>query len=523
MAVGRHCCCALTCRWLKSSDSSSSSSSGSSSSSRLSVVSATERGAADCGVHTPEAAGSMHSGGKQQEAAAACECFFAVTHNESSKRFAPLYVHSIDQLFPCLQAALLPAAKDSSNSNSYSSSKSNSESNSSSSSSRMENTEQQQATHWHPYLLAGCLGALELCVGGPPSSAGSLTAASWPSFVQQAKETLSRASLICSVSGDLPLGAGLSSSSALVVAVVTAVTSGLGFAASPKDIAELSARAERYVGVQGGGMDQACICLSLPGFASLTSFNPLAVEHLKLPDNCIMALGYCGSDSRKILESDKKYNLRVLECLLAAILLMRQAFLLLMLVSSSLGHLSSPIFSFFCLQAALRAVESLLHEEPYGKEEFSKMEIHKEIDRLLSELPALGGAWAKNSTFYLKQRARHVFGEALRVCRFSEVCKSNLSAEEKLREIGGIAEASHASCKDDFACSSKQLDAFVSLAKLHGAAGARLTGAVCRCNEEEMKEKKKLKRRKEKEENLKKEAKEKRDSCCQCATGFNIE
>ena len=72
----------------------------------------------------------------------------------------------------------------------------------------------------------------------------------------------------------------------------------------------------------GGGMDQACICMARSGFASLTSFNPLRVEYLKLPDSCTLALGYCGADAMKIVDSDKKYNLRVLECTLAALLLM---------------------------------------------------------------------------------------------------------------------------------------------------------------------------------------------------------
>ena len=72
----------------------------------------------------------------------------------------------------------------------------------------------------------------------------------------------------------------------------------------------------------GGGMDHASICMSRSGFASLISFNPLRVQHLKLPEACMLALGYCGTDSRKIEDSDMKYNLRVLECKLAALLLM---------------------------------------------------------------------------------------------------------------------------------------------------------------------------------------------------------
>jgi galactokinase len=43
--------------------------------------------------------------------------------------------------------------------------------------------------------------------------------------------------------------------------------------------------------------------------------------------------------------------------------------------------------------------------------------------------------------------------------------------------LGELMSASHASCRDDYECSSEGLDALTSLAMASGAYGSRLTGA----------------------------------------------
>ena len=69
-------------------------------------------------------------------------------------------------------------------------------------------------------------------------------------------------------------------------------------------------------------------------------------------------------------------------------------------------------------------------------------------------------------------RARHIVTENARV----------LEAAEALRvgdfpELGRLMYASHASMRDDFEISTRELDTFVELAEAAGATGARLTGA----------------------------------------------
>jgi N-acetylgalactosamine kinase len=80
--------------------------------------------------------------------------------------------------------------------------------------------------------------------------------------------------------------------------------------------------------------------------------------------------------------------------------------------------------------------------------------------------------------FKLRARATHVYREAQRVYLFKEVCDSStLTNEEKIRQLGELMDDSHASCRDLYECSCKELDQLVQLSKKAGARGSRLTGA----------------------------------------------
>lgn len=85
------------------------------------------------------------------------------------------------------------------------------------------------------------------------------------------------------------------------------------------------------------------------------------------------------------------------------------------------------------------------------------------------------------SRFALHKRAKHVFSEALRVLQFRAACLSSSSssaATEKILEtLGGLMNASQTSCSTLYDCSCPELDALTALALRSGAYGARLTGA----------------------------------------------
>jgi galactokinase len=70
------------------------------------------------------------------------------------------------------------------------------------------------------------------------------------------------------------------------------------------------------------------------------------------------------------------------------------------------------------------------------------------------------------------KRARHIVTENARVLEAVEALRT-----EDFCELGRLMYRSHASMRDDFEISTRELDAFVELAETTGALGARLTGA----------------------------------------------
>lgn len=65
------------------------------------------------------------------------------------------------------------------------------------------------------------------------------------------------------------------------------------------DLAEIATRAERFVGVEGGGMDQACECLAREGQALRIDFRPLRWTPVKLPPGALFAVLHSGKEMNK--------------------------------------------------------------------------------------------------------------------------------------------------------------------------------------------------------------------------------
>jgi galactokinase len=87
------------------------------------------------------------------------------------------------------------------------------------------------------------------------------------------------------VGGDLPIGAGLSSSAAFELAIACAVAFLSRGVWRPETEARLSQRAENeFVGVPCGIMDQMAIALAREGTALLLDCRDLSFEHVPLPE-----------------------------------------------------------------------------------------------------------------------------------------------------------------------------------------------------------------------------------------------
>src|SRR5215471_16023916 len=85
------------------------------------------------------------------------------------------------------------------------------------------------------------------------------------------------------IESDLPPAAGLSSSSALIVAVTLALLRANEKLASFDQLMEILPDGEQFVGTRGGGMDHAASLASREGHASLIGFVPLSVQHVPIP------------------------------------------------------------------------------------------------------------------------------------------------------------------------------------------------------------------------------------------------
>ncbi|KAJ8924749.1 hypothetical protein NQ315_000902 [Exocentrus adspersus] len=269
------------------------------------------------------------------------------------------------------------------------------------------------------------------------------------------------------VSGTIPQSAGLSSSSALVSAAALATSHAHNLTLSKEKIATLCAECERYIGTQGGGMDQAIAFLATEGCAKLIEFSPLRSRDIALPPGAVFVIAHSLTHLNKAATAD--FNCRVIECRLAAQVMAKKRGLQWTSVKK-LGELQRELNADLADMIAL--VMEILHEEPYSKEE-----VARELGTTEAELDAT--SLTQNTRhvrkFKLRQRALHVFQEALRVQKFHETCLS-CKGEESLETLGKLMSESHESLRDLYECSHPQLDRLVELSREY-TLGTRLTGA----------------------------------------------
>lgn len=318
---------------------------------------------------------------------------------------------------------------------------------------------------WSNYILAGYKGAMEKL----SSSLGSL----------QGFDML--------VDGIVPMGSGLSSSSSLVCASALATVQAQLAYMTKKELADLCAISERYVGTQGGGMDQglnACfqfifiLCfeflivsaisfLGEKGKAKRIEFNPLKVFDVQLPSGALFVIANSLAESHKYLTADTCYNKRVVECRLASLVLAKKMNLD---WKNCLRLIRVQELSSLSLNQMLQKVEELLHKEPYSLEEIGTI---LQIDPATMKKNYLGTI--QSTHFELYKRAYHVYSESLRVYQFHSTCEKP-DFPEQLEQLGTLMNQSHTSCKDLFECSCPELDQLTEICKKAGALGSRLTG-----------------------------------------------
>ena len=262
-----------------------------------------------------------------------------------------------------------------------------------------------------------------------------------------------RRGIVGTVTGDVAIAAGLSSSSALVVASALALLKANGVpvqsaepaTAAPDgsarskatggrrslarlELAALMARAERFVGLEGGGMDQAACLHGRVGHALRIEFEPLRVTPVAVPEGWRWVVASSLVRAEKSGGAREAYNERARQC--------REA---LGVVGGKGGG------------AAVSAYRDLVAED--------------DLDGLLRRARrALGPV--------LFRRFRHVVTEGRRVAQAEVAMRDG-----DMGRFGDLMVRSHESLRDDYEVSTDELDAIVEAALGAGAAGARLTGA----------------------------------------------
>ena len=112
------------------------------------------------------------------------------------------------------------------------------------------------------------------------------------------------------VVSDLPAAAGLSSSSALLVAFTLALLESNGRRASFDELMEILPDGEQFVGTRGGGMDHAAALASQAGCATLVEFTPLQVRHIPIPGDWSFLVAHSLQTAEKSGAAREEYNLR---------------------------------------------------------------------------------------------------------------------------------------------------------------------------------------------------------------------
>ncbi len=140
-----------------------------------------------------------------------------------------------------------------------------------------------------------------------------VAAGDWENYLRAAAMAVSRkwgvgCGLDATVTSDLPAAAGLSSSSALLVAFSLALLRANGWSASFAELMEILPDGEHFVGTRGGGMDHAAVLASCAGHASLVSFHPPAVRHVPIPTGWTFLIADSGARAEKSGAARERYN-----------------------------------------------------------------------------------------------------------------------------------------------------------------------------------------------------------------------
>jgi len=252
----------------------------------------------------------------------------------------------------------------------------------------------------------------------------------------------------------VPRGAGLSSSSALTVAVAAALADQNHLPIQGQALADACGRAEWYVGTRGGIMDQFISVLGRQEHALFLDCRPkpdgsgYPYRHVPLPSDYSIIVADSGV---RHANTGPLFNRRVAEGRIG-VRILRKHF-------AGITHLRDVN------HLPWSEIEPLL-PEVITSDALRKM--HIDPDTILDS-----GVSPETDTFFVRKRCRHVITENNRVLAACEALEQN-----DIEHLGRLLNEAHASARDDYEISIPEIETLVALAKQQpGVKGARLTGA----------------------------------------------
>lgn len=221
--------------------------------------------------------------------------------------------------------------------------------------------------------------------------------------------------------GDIPLGAGLSSSAALEVGTAVLLRELFHLDVDPVRLARLCQQAENeFVGVQCGIMDQFTVALGKQGHGLLLDCRTFDYRYVPLPTRHVRLVVADTGVRRQLMGS--AYSDRRAECETGVAL----------------------------LREHMPGIQALRDVPPHKFEQYRTL------------LPDV-----------IAGRCAHVIYENARVQAAADAL-----ADENFAACGQLMNASHASLRDEFEVSCRELDEMVDIAvSVPGVYGARMTGA----------------------------------------------
>ncbi|MFC1508917.1 galactokinase [Candidatus Omnitrophota bacterium] len=272
--------------------------------------------------------------------------------------------------------------------------------------------------------------------------------------------------------GSIPLSAGLSSSSALVVASALSLLASNKKPIDFKELAELLAVGEHYVGTQGGGMDQAICLLGKKDHAVKIDFFPLRLSYIPFPQDFSIVVAHSLVRAAKTENALLLYNRRPAECRLATAII--NAVHTIDPPIQRLGDLMAIPGYQSVLDTAERFVGETFTQNAYSLQKIS--DITGETTEAVTDKYLMTRSGVPMPVppegFLIRQRALHVFSEANRVEKSCKALRDN-----DVKTFGSFMNESHESCDKQYGLSTPELNELVSIMRNLGAVGARLTGA----------------------------------------------